>query len=147
MTSSWSLIHQLSQWCTVQYTWDWYYITEHRFAVTISTLQFGHESDGCIALISVYLCVKFFRTLFSDDMSTRSLVCVALNAWKMMNCEGIAWSGRGVITRKPISVGWLRKITANIIRVSNIDCEPNRESCVYTLEAFQLELPRLDIPT
>jgi len=111
---------------------NWYYITEHRFAVTISTLQIGHESDGCIALISVYLCVHVFCTLFSDDMSTRSLVCVALNAWKMMNCEGIAWSGRGVIIRKPIFMGGLRKITANIIRVSNTDFEQNRERYVDT---------------
>ena len=59
-------------------------------------------------LISVYLCVHVFCTLFSDDMSTRSLVRVALNAWKMMNCEGIAWSGRGVIIRKPIFIGGLR---------------------------------------
>jgi hypothetical protein len=70
---------------------EFYYITEHRFAATVSTLQCVHVSDSCIALISVYLCVHaFFFTLFNDDMSTRNLVCVAINAWKMMNREGIA---------------------------------------------------------
>jgi len=86
-----------------------------------------------------------FCTLFNDDMSIRNLVCVALHARKMMNCEGIAWSGRGLIIHKPIFSGRLRKITANIIRVSNLDCEPNRERYVYTSAALQLEPACLDI--
>jgi hypothetical protein len=63
----------------------------------------------------VFMCACFFLcALYNDDKSTRNLVCVALNALKMMNWEGIAWNGRGVITRRPIFSGRLRKITANI---------------------------------
>jgi hypothetical protein len=57
----------------------------------------------------------FFCTLFNDDINTHHLVCVALNTWTVMDWEGIAWSGRGVIKSRPILSGRLRKITANII--------------------------------
>jgi hypothetical protein len=52
------------------------YITEHRFAETISALHFGHDINGCKTVISMYLCVRVFCTLFNDD-NTHTLVCVA----------------------------------------------------------------------
>ena len=37
-----------------------------------------------------------------------------------------------MIIRRPIFSRRLKKITANIMRVSNLECEPNRERYIYT---------------
>jgi len=41
-------------------------------------------------------------------------------------------NGACCVINKFKKMGGLRKITANAIRVNNIDCEPNRERYVYT---------------